>query len=394
MTSFLNMTSVFEFVNNKTFEQIKSECADSGIIVKEKNNEELKNLYLLSISKEIEEENVELTQLQRECNGIIFEKETNKLIAACQNKLITLNNNDDINNMLIQYNKGNIIQNEHMNTRVEYCEDGTIIRLYNYNNKWYTSTSRCMNAADSYWSSNKTFDQMFWDIFNHENTDLLDANYTYIFILLHVDNRIVIRHNYNNLVYIQRINNQTLEEDYKNIFFNTSLQRNGLIKRPKCIPYINTYEMQNYFYPTKRGIIIKFYNHTVQNWSVYKYDFMEYKTVKHIRGNIPQIRMRYLELLNDTEKLMMLQQFYPESRLMFEIIKSSLFKLTRYIHKMYVDSHIKHSVQITEEDMYFRTLRQLHAQYKITNKPITYDDVYQRIITLDKNVLKKFLGWS
>lgn len=392
MTSSTNINDVLNFVQDKSFEQIKIDAVENGIIVKEKQSEELQNLYLLTVDKEIEK-TTQLTQLQRQCNGIIFEKNTNKVIAMCQNKLYDIDLPDQIENMLVEQNKGNILQNEALNSRIEYCEDGTIIRLYHYNNKWYTATTRCMNATDSWWSSNKTFDEMFWSIFDISNLSLLNTSCTYIFVLLHVDNRIVVKHFRNSLVYIQSINNETTEEDYKNIFFNTEAFQNKLIRRPKMIPYINIYEIQNYFYPTKRGIIIKFYNTQSQTWSVYKYDFIQYRTVKDVRGNVPHIRMRYLELLTDSDKLLMLEKFYPESQLMFEIIKNSLFKLTRYIHKMYVDSHIKHIIQITEEDMYYRTLRQLHAQYKITNKPITYEDVHQKLVSLDKNVLKKFLGW-
>lgn len=401
MTSFTNISEVTRFIEGKTFQQIKNEANHRGIVVRESKNEEYNNLYLLTIEKDdnqsidrTENKKTDLTTLQRQCNGIIFEKETNKLVAACQNKLFDIDSNENIERMLTSENKSNIIQNETLNSRIEYCEDGTIVRLYYYNNNWHTATTRCMNAKESYWSSNKTFDEMFWDIFNKENVSLLDTAYTYIFIILHSDNRIVVRHLKNCLIYIQSINNQTLEEDYKNIFYNTELFKNGVVKRPKMIPYMNVYEIQNYFHPIKRGIIIKFFDSNLHSWNVYKYDFVQYRDVKDIRGNIPHIRMRYLELLNNTEKLLLLEKFYPESHLMFEIIKNSLYKLTRYIHKMYVDSHIKHTIHVTDEDMYYRTLRQLHAQYKTTNKPITYDDVHQKLVKLDKNVLKKFLGWA
>lgn len=394
MTSITNISEVTNFIKDKTFEQIKQDAVENGIIVRESKSEQYNNLYLLTIEKDFQNETRELTSLQRQCNGIVFEKETNNLIAACQNKLYDIDTTERMENMLSTQNKTNIIQNETLNTRIEYCEDGTIIRLYYYNDNWNTATTRCINAKDSYWTSNKTFDSMFWEIFDKTNLSLLDKDCTYIFILLHSENRIVVKHMRNCLIYIQSINNSTLQEDYKNIFYDTPLFKNGLVKRPKMIPYMNLYEIQNFFHPSKRGVIVKFFNTTLQTWDVYKYDFSQYKHVKEIRGNVPHIRMRYLQLLNNTEELLLLEKFYPESHLMFEIIKNSLYKLTRHIHKMYVDSHIKHTIQVTEEDMYYRTLRQLHAQYKTTNKPITYDDVHQKLINLDKNVLKKFLGWA
>ena len=96
----------------------------------------------------------------------------------------------------------------------------TIIRLYNYNNKWSTATTRCMDAKDSFWSSNKTFDAMFWEIFDEKLIAELNTNFTYLFVLLHEENRIVVRHKLNTLVYVSKIDNTTLIEDYNNIFTN------------------------------------------------------------------------------------------------------------------------------------------------------------------------------
>ena len=79
---------------------------------------------------------------------------------------------------------------------------------------------------------------------------------------------------------------------------------------------------------------------------------------------------------------------------MFTFIKASLLKLVKTVYKLYVDSHIKHTVQVTDENPYFRTLRQLHAQYKITQKPIGFTDVQDKIFSLDKNVIKKLLAWE
>ena len=79
----------------------------------------------------------------------------------------------------------NLIDNE--NTTVEYCEDGTIIRLYNYNDNWYTSTTKTINASVSYWSSSKSFHELFSELFDEKYLEILDKNSTYFFILLEVE---------------------------------------------------------------------------------------------------------------------------------------------------------------------------------------------------------------
>jgi hypothetical protein len=317
-----------------------------------------------------------------QANGIIIEKETNKIISMCQNKL------ED----LYDYNEAGMIIEENVNAgnnvRIEYCEDGTVMRLYHYNGVWNVATTKCIDAKKSYWSSSRNFESMFWEIFDKSLLESLDTSYTYVFILLHKENRIVVRHKVNMLVYISRIHNTTLIEDYSNQFKNIY----G-IKRPKMID-LSDFDFRTLFNPYKRGILIKILNRETNIWKIYKLDFENYRLVKKIRGNVPEIRMRFLDLLKDPEALALLERFYGEYHFMFMMIKSDLMKLVKAIHQLYIESHVKHSVNITDDNMYFRTLKQLHAQYKTTNKPITFEEVKNKVFSLDKNVIKRFLDWN
>lgn len=405
--SIINICDVSEFVENKDFEKIKEIGRINDICVKYDNP---KNLYLLAnvnennnnknkfnqnknnkdteVKEEInekfelndEEKTIKnIDRFKRQANGIIFEQGTNKVVAMCQNKLQDLNSLEELYD-LINANINNKI-------RLEYCEDGTMIRLYNHNNNWHTATTRCIDAKMSYWTSNKNFDELFWEIFDKSLLYSLDKEYTYVFILLHKENRIVIKHNVNMLVYISRINNVSLEEDYTNVFNNIY----G-IKRPKQIELNN---LSDAFYnPFKRGIIVKILDKRINLWNLYKLDFDQYRSVKTIRGNVPDLRMRFLELLNNPNDMKMLEVLYNENKYMFNVIKLSMIKLVKEIHKLYIDSHIKHSIEVKEGNIFYRTLKQLHAQYKLTNKPILLEDVQNKIYSLDKNIIKKFLNWS
>lgn len=411
--SIIENAELNSFVKNKTFEELKEDCVANKIVIKTKEGE-LSNLYLMvngyetakaneadTITKDNENdnenndnENVKENddnkmdnknddvneQIKLQCNGIIMEKNTNKVVCACQNRFI----DKSVEEMR------NILGNEkvlHNNPRfrVEYCEDGTVMRLYHYNNKWYTATTKCMDARDSFWSSSKTFDEMFWETFDREYLTTLDTNHTYVFILLHSENRIVVRHNKNSLVYVSRIHNETMEEDFRNIF--------PFAWRPRVIPYFNLDDIENYYWPQKRGVIIKVRDPD-SHWTMYKVDFEKYKRMKDVRGNVPNIKVRYLELLSDAGMQKDLERYFSEHKKTFDDIRKEIFGLVKTIHKLYVDSHIKHTTKVTEEHVYYRTLRQLHAQYKTTNKPICYEDVQAKLGSLDKNVLKRFLGWE
>jgi len=372
------INEIEKLVSGKTFEEIKTITKNTNINVRELDT---LDLYLLTSQ---DNEIVENKDLTNQANGIILEKETNKIVCMCQNKFLTVNHNT-----IEEFNKNSY-------ARMEYCEDGTVIRLYNYNNKWMTATTKCIDAKYSYWSSYKSFDNMFWDTFSssHINIDTLDPLYTYMFILIHTENRIVVEHKYNNLIYINRINNLSQLEDYTNYFYNENPKRS--IRRTKCIKLsldekIHTFD--KYYLPSKKGIILKIFNENTNNWSIFLQEFDSYKKVKEIRGNVPLIRMRYLELLNNQEMLSSLEENYKENSMLFTLIKHQLKNIYKSIHKLYFDSHVKHNITVNENHIFFKTLKQLHSIYYKTNTPITLQDVQNKVDTLDKNILKKFLNW-
>lgn len=396
-----NVQSIIYQNSHLDYDNLKSIFEESGVDVREVrkhqvSNEncenELSDLYLL-----VSRENEHSTPLQNECNGLILEKETNKIVCMCLNKFKripnAINQMETIENLKVQHPK----------VRMEYCEDGTVIRLYNrvtecdinYRNNWYTATTKCIDARKSYWSSEKTFDDMFWEIFDKSGYNIIDLNVdcTYSFILLHSENRIVVNHLYNNLIYINSVHNQTHEESFTNHFYNEDPKR--CIRRTKQVDISSGihYPLDDYYLPDKRGIIIKFFDQTNNKWSLIQADFGNYSSVKEIRGNVPKIRTRYLELLNEPEKLSILENEYPENQLLFTMIKHCMNNLYKRVHKLYFESHVKHLLTVTEENPLFRTMRQLHGQFKKQGTVVTFEVVIQKVNSLNPNIISKLIGW-
>jgi len=394
-----NVQSIISQNSHLNYEIIKSIFEESGINVREirkqqvsnENGEnELSDLYLL-VSNE------QNTPLQTECNGLILEKETNKIVCMCLNKF------NNISNAIDQMETIENLKIQHPKIRMEYCEDGTVIRLYNRNTgwninnrgNWYTATTKCIDARKSYWSSEKTFDGMFWEIFDKSgyNVSDLNINCTYSFILLHRENRIVVNHKYNNLIYINSVHNETQEENFTNYFYNENPKR--CIRRTKQIDITSSihYPLDDYYLHDKRGVILKFFDETNNKWTSFQYDFQNYGNIKEVRGNVPKIRTRYLELLNEPEKLIILEKEYPENQMLFAMIKHCMNNLYKRVHKLYFESHVKHSVIVTDTDPLFRTMRQLHADYKKKNIIVTFDAVIQKVNSLNPNIISKLIGW-
>ena len=370
-TTYVNTSKLFNLINDKTFIQVKEILEPYNIRIRE-----TESLYLL-ISNET------VTPLDIICNGIILEKETNRIICTPQNKLLEID-------PTLQQEQIETLLDISTKMRMEYCEDATRISLYNYKDEWFTSTTKCIDAKTSFWSSNQSFDELFWETFDKDFIDILDPEFTYTFLLVHKDNRIVVKHKFNNLIYVNRINNKTQIEDYTNYFYKDTPTRT--IRRTQEINgYTINFPLDNYFLPNKRGIIIKFL--VTDYWISYQYDFSDYSRIKEIRGNVPLIRMRYLELLSDPETLFKLQSYYSENNFLFASIKHQIENLYKEVQKLYFDSHVKHNITVYESHPLFRTLKQLHAYYKNTGQHITLEEVKNKINSLDKNVIKKLLGW-
>lgn len=429
---------VLDFVKGKSFEEIKTICKNEHIKVKELDNEHSNNLYLLVLDEDLVLKNSEyfkslsekiqnnqllldlakekgdfdmykkileilkhdrhdlskyvrqtkltdtMTDFQLMLNGIILEKDSNKVVSLCYKRMLDLSTKiEEV--QTLSYDK----------IKVEYCEDGTVIRLYNYNNMWFTATRRCIDAKYSYWSGLKNFDEMFWDVIEDKDMFLssLDKNSTYFFVLKHVENRIVVKNDRSSLVFLGSTNNSSFEES------NELSYMKGNIKKVEdvCLDSFSSSDNVNvetlitsFSNMGKRGLIIT----NLDTQTKYKLDFNEFLQLKELRGNTPHIRMRILELLSDKEKLTTFMQNYSEYAMTYSMITFQLNQLVKYIHKLYIDTHVKHRFVIDSENANFKIIKQLHNKFKETKTPIVYNDVQGLLEKTHPSYLKTLLGWN
>lgn len=367
-------TTIKEFLNNKAWDDnVKHELYLNYIKFRElkEDSEMFKDLFLL-FNKKTE------TEIQKECNGLVLDKTTNNVVVACQRDFEQTQPEDHENFI-----------------SAEYCEDGTVIRLYNYKGIWNTATNKCINGQYSFWSNTKTFNDMFWETMSHPDIDLskLNPDCTYIFTLLHKENILVVKHRVNSLIYLGNINNVTCEVDNITDFSLFSMNPNIKLADKIVLTQDDIKDLDSvssrYFNQTKRGIILKY-----TNGRIYKHDFKQFTFVQKIRGNEPLIRNRYLELLSDPESLYILLSYYPEHKFTFSMVHHNLLVVCNDIYALYRRTHVKHLVTIDENHLYFRTLKQLHAQYKNTQQPITKHDVYNKLCSYNVFLLRKLLKWT
>lgn len=233
--------------------------------------------------------------------------------------------------------------------------EGTLIRVFNFCGKWYTSTHRKLDAFRSKWSSRESFGESFKRAltteFNmneqlrnscstNESSDVLekfqstlDVNKQYMFL---------VRNNNENRIVCESAKENTSGLFHVGTFVNGQLvlDENVNIPHSKSHNFNNTTELVNYVrnidFFEKQGVIL-FAPENKQ----YKIVNKKYQDFFHIRGNEPSIKFRYLQIRMEKDKLGMLYTLYPNMHKVFDEYETILYNVARKIYSSYRERHIK-----------------------------------------------------
>lgn len=261
------------------------------------------------------------------------------------------------------------------------AHEGALIRMFYFNNKWYTSTHRKLDAFRSKWASKESFgtsfklalesyanyDQNFKNnlptkgsniIENFQET--LDKNKQYMFLISHnAENRIV-----------------CITPHYPIIYHVGTFVNGQLNMTENCgIPYPRKYEfndmnslleyVSNIDYRYLQGIIC-----FAPNNKQYKIIHKEYNDFFKVRGNEPSIKFRYLEIRMNRKLTEMLFFLYPNMNFVFDEIENTIYEICRNIYNAYVQRFIKKRFVTvpTEEFSVIRECHSWHEQDRVKNK--------------------------
>ena len=130
------------------------------------------------------------SKLERECRSLVIDMNTLSVVAyTCENPIC----NNEAQQLLINN------PNETTSINVFRCYEGSLLSLFNVNNKWFLSTRRCLDSKTSIWNERSHYD-MFMDVLNKEGlsfdefTSKLNPERGYYFVLIHHENKSVINY--------------------------------------------------------------------------------------------------------------------------------------------------------------------------------------------------------
>lgn len=152
--------------------------------------------------------------ITKEARGLILEKGTWKVIRMAFYKFFNLG-------------EPNAASIDWSSATATSKEDGNIISLYYYNNKWNVASNSCIDAAEAHIENIGTGYSNLLELFNEAaknsglNYNKLDPQKTYTFELVSPCNRIVVKYDDTKLFHILTRDNNTLEEIDKDIGIET-----------------------------------------------------------------------------------------------------------------------------------------------------------------------------
>nr|WRK65105.1 RNA ligase [Marseillevirus futianmevirus] len=225
-----------------------------------------------------------------------------------------------------------------------WSEEGTVLRVFWNNERWYISSHRLIDCTNRRWSSKKNFGEMFDDcIPRSELSSLLDKELVYVFLLQHPENRIVSNFETPRLLHVQTLcsNGETLEAtdrilEHPNIAYPELVQQEG-----------NLAEMAQNPPQGKNGILF-----SLQDGNYAKIVCSEYTRKKNIRGNEPNLSHRYLNLSRleckkDSEELL---QMFPERKNELSEAQEDVERLNGYLYSLYRQRYISKENLILPKD--------------------------------------------
>jgi hypothetical protein len=325
--------------------------------VKEDNN--YPSIFLIHTK---ENSNINL-KIVNECNGIILDKDTLKIICYTFDKC------SDINVVPDNFDKKNLY--------LEYALEGTLIRLY-YHNEWILSTKKCLDASKARWLSDKSFKELFYESFDESRLETLNKTYCYSFLITHPENNIVVKYDTKNIYHLSTRDMITLKEIDFYIMNVVKLERRKIDEDKLFQIYNEIMADTKLLY---EGFI--FIDNNYNRWKLRTNLFIK---VRNLWGNSNDTFFRYLELRKNQLLLSEYLMYFNYDKLLFIDYESNIRLFANFIQEIYISRHVKKI--ITKVPYYlYNIIYKLHGNY-LKNRIITdHNKIMLELLELDAKKL-------
>lgn len=264
--------------HKSNLENFKEDLYKSGVLVKDYEEDNLILIYNKFGKAK--------TTIEEECRSVVLDRTNLNIVSfTCNTPLC---NKEAINFIMENNNPDKIITE---------CYEGTLLSVFNHNDKWFVSTRRCLNSDNSIWQDNKSHYQLFVEVLKDQGYNSIDeftsnllSEYCYYFVLLHHRNKNVVDYTdvfgeeYKKLCLVIVREKETQSEvdlwnDINKVFNQNIIKNNIFI--PKRLENLNLIDIENQKSnlstpPRTEGLIVKILDKNNQ-YRVLKFQTNDYQ---------------------------------------------------------------------------------------------------------------------
>ncbi len=378
--------NVLNYINNETttVNSIELPFNESYELFKNKLNvyvntdKDYDNCYLLKTDEE--KSNLE-NKAVRDCQGLILEKDTNKILCYPHSRCYRFED------FKYDGNWDNVIIN-HLN-------DGTRIHVW-WNEtykQWIVSTGGCINAKKANWAHPKTFWESFTEVLNKypnsslystiiKNEDKMIKSMTYMFMLCTKEQKNIIEYKDNKLIHTGSRCNVT--GNYIN--YDLGIPKPELVSKEDFDMVRSIMEGSD---PDRLNTNNFGYIITLEDNTRYKIEMSKLKYLKELKGNNRDMTYHML-CLNKENKINEFLSHFPEYESMWKRILSGITHISKQIFHQYHQKYVKKQT-VKFSPQYYPTIIKLHEDYMKSRKPTTPDMVYSLVNSYPSNLLTSLI---
>jgi len=357
-----SITQVMPAISKKFIDVIGLPDEAANFVTAQDSIGDLTLYHYITMDVSKEEEFEYAMGLAGDCRGVIVDSVTSEIV--CRSFPYTRDYYMD--------DKANLSE-EDLNLKIDpadvvYSPEGVVIRVYFHNDKWHKSTHHKIDAYSSHWGSKISFGEMFDDAAAESglNLDSLDKNLCWIFMVLHPENRLVIKVDKPSLTLLAIWNRTTQKLDTRPPQITGAnlcrpFERSASYVSMRDLFTIVGYNDNNKYIDCLQAIGLFIWPQNKAR--PFKIISPEWKVLANIRGKCQNIKERYLELLKNPHMNIQLAQMYPEHAVTFGNLELGMKLLTKKIYNLYFDKYInkKDIGEIPTQE--WVTLKKLHYWY-------------------------------
>lgn len=300
--------------------------------------------------------------LVRECRGIILDSSNWSVVTMSFEKFGN-------------YGESYVPEIDWDSVRVEDKIDGSLIRLYHYNDSWHISTQGVFDANECEVYSphvlddsiKTSFGQLFWEGFNKTGVSLnsLNKDYTYTFELVSPHNRLVVCYEETEIWHIGTRNIKTLEELDVDIGIQKP-ERFPITTLQGCLEAVEKYHGE------KEGYVV-----VDKNWNRVKIKSPFYVLAHHSANNHIGInKLVDIYLSGDIEEFL---TYFPQYRKTFNRLAEITLSLIQQMQNDYVKLKSMHFTNIKEiAPLISGKVYETYLFRKLRNPNYTEQDFFNR----------------